>query len=612
MSLKRGLERESCDFCFRRKVKCDRTSRAREGHAACSQCDLRQRPCTLDSDDVRIHRRRRISPNSADLEGRSLVSTLLEPSLNDRGLGGNTSLPLSPQTTLVATSNPDPNTVSPLHASTSESLWTDLDFELNLESVSFLNEVFMQDFAPSETIAHIDGPSDASPQNVNEIMDGATANRSSYEIQGIDFSTLEAALTAYFNFASLVLPIIPRDALMADYQSRRSSPALIFAVACRGCPFLPVSDKWNLQQQFAFGFRRAFLEAQTNATPAQTIRLDDIEALALMVGFDYESDGDTATALHSQLGALFLTHRSLVLMTLQYQIFCPPTLEKAPERKALLLWHVYGLDAFYCLGHGLMSQIQQEDIEAVNPPESFTGRETRSYLDTMLSLATIARGITRKICSPGAKRKGIKLQDVDNLYEQLSRWRQDSCPSRLRFTGDINSDSAERDSRSSHTINKNLLHRTVISLLQLNCYMEIERCLDVGIQEQASAEGEALELRIRYETLKAANQIFQTFQYMETVEDRGQYSLVDLSPGILRNMCCGAAYWFCNHAQKLLHQQARDDSKDLSRQRAEDYMKKAAKLRDTAAKAVSHMDTAQAVRQVDEQLNALKELVEQY
>jgi hypothetical protein len=59
-------------------------------------------------------------------------------------------------------------------------------------------------------------------------------------------------------------------------------------------------------------------------------------------------------------------------------------------------------------------------------------------------------------------------------------------------------------------MNKNLLHQTVISLLELNCYMEVERCLEVGIQEQASAEGKALELRIGYETLKAANQKFQT------------------------------------------------------------------------------------------------------
>jgi hypothetical protein len=46
--------------------------------------------------------------------------------------------------TIIATLNPDTNTDSPLRASTSESLWTDLDLELSPESISFLNEVFMQ------------------------------------------------------------------------------------------------------------------------------------------------------------------------------------------------------------------------------------------------------------------------------------------------------------------------------------------------------------------------------------------------------------------------------------------------------------------------------------
>lgn len=86
-----------------------------------SQCDLRRRLCALDSDDVRIHRRRKINPNSADSKGRSLVSTHLESSLN----GWSTSLPLSRQTTIVATLNLGTNIDSPLHTSTSETMWTD-------------------------------------------------------------------------------------------------------------------------------------------------------------------------------------------------------------------------------------------------------------------------------------------------------------------------------------------------------------------------------------------------------------------------------------------------------------------------------------------------------
>lgn len=61
-------------------------------------------------------------------------------------------------------------------------------------------------------------------------------------------------------------------------------------------------------------------------------------------------------------------------------------------------------------------------------------------------------------------------------------------------------------------------------------------------------------------------------------------------------------------AEKLAHTH---HSKVLSRRRAEDYLKKAAKPRDTAATAVSHMDTVHVVRWANEKLNVLKELVEQ-
>lgn len=305
----------------------------------------------------------------------------------------------------------------------------------------------------------------------------------------------------------------------------------------------------------------------------QTIRLDDLEALALMVGFAYESDEATATALHSQLGALFLTHQSPVLMTLQYQICCPPTMEGAAECKALLLWYIYGLDAFYCLDQGVMSRIPEEDMEVAKPPESFIGQETGSYLDTMLSLASIARRITRTIYISAAKRKAVKPQDVEDLYEQLSKWGEESCPSRLRFTGNLNSDTVDRDA-----MNKTLLHRTVISLLELHCCMEIERCLEIGIQEQASAEGEALELRRIDIPLLIFRQIFCA-----------------TCAAVPRTGFAAMPNGFYSDKEGTLKLYPDKGLKTLE---------KAAKVRNTTATAVSHMDTAHRVKQVNERLNA--------
>lgn len=59
MPLKRGLVRESCDFCFRRKVKCDRSLRFTEGFDTCSQCDARGEQCCLENpDDIRTQRQK--------------------------------------------------------------------------------------------------------------------------------------------------------------------------------------------------------------------------------------------------------------------------------------------------------------------------------------------------------------------------------------------------------------------------------------------------------------------------------------------------------------------------------------------------------------------------
>ena len=91
------------------------------------------------------------------------------------------------------------------------------------------------------------------------------------------------------------------------------------------------------------------MTARSTASNDGTIRLDDLEALALMVNFDYGNAN--SPALHSNLGALFLKHESLVLMVLQSRIEdCISTaddsivsLARARERRVLLYWHVYGL-----------------------------------------------------------------------------------------------------------------------------------------------------------------------------------------------------------------------------------------------------------------------------
>ena len=136
-------------------------------------------------------------------------------------------------------------------------MWQELGCELGTESISFLDGIFTQNFAV-DTLSN-----SAFPMGVSQEYE--TSLRSSYDVSELDPSTLSEAIEAYFDLASLALPILYRDACMVDYKSHRASPALVYSIACRGCPFISTRQKWALQQQLANHFRQAFLEARLAA-----------------------------------------------------------------------------------------------------------------------------------------------------------------------------------------------------------------------------------------------------------------------------------------------------------------------------------------------------------
>jgi len=96
------------------------------------------------------------------------------------------------------------------------------------------------------------------------------------------------------------LSVILEDAFWQDYHAGRCSQALICAIACSGLPFTAATNQWDLQQHVARRFREAFLQARSTASDDGMIRLDDLEALALMIGFEYDDAG--GSTLHSSLG----------------------------------------------------------------------------------------------------------------------------------------------------------------------------------------------------------------------------------------------------------------------------------------------------------------------
>ena len=640
MPLKRGLEREACDFCYRRKVRCDRSLRATQGHATCSQCAVREEQCRLDdSDDIRIQRRRGFSArgSSTDTCARESepgpVNTLLE----HRGISTS-----SLASELQFESLP-PGDVNLAPSKYADDLFVDDTFGLSLDNIFFLDQVFMGDSEPAEwnstlQIANAQDPSSTTEEdqsNTQEqheqvsVFSAESLDQSSWQGGLADPTTLTAALHSYFNFAASFLSIILEDAFWQDYHAGRCSQALVYAIACRGLPFTAATNQWHFQQRVARQFREAFLQTRSTASDDRMIRLDDLEALALMIGFEYDDAG--SPTLHSSLGNLFLKHESLVLMTLQSRI-CDRSstssdpsamLARAGERRALLYWHVYALDAFHCLDRKQISYIPDDDAGRY---EILPQHEAKSYFDAILALAIMARKTVQTLCSTAAKRLGVESSDVHVLYEQLYHWRNHICPKDLRRSEENAGKVAKMDLRGANdSVSKKhiqlQLHRSVLWALEIDYLMQIEDCVSqYGIHDSTSLKAEATALRVEHESVRALMDMIAICQWMEQHKIRDQddkpHSLIDLAPTPLRNVCTGTCFWSCQRGIEfcrrpppiLLHICSTRDltsrrcaGSDNLRRHVNTYAETARLLRDAAATATSHHDTARVLERLDKQ-----------
>ncbi|KAJ6440232.1 aldehyde reductase [Purpureocillium lavendulum] len=646
MQLKRGVERESCDFCHRRKIKCDRALRMDQGQDGCSQCSLRQLTCCLDdSDDVRIRNKRRQPDGSpaqaAQRDDRLRTRSSARHLLHDDN-ASNAQQHLSTHTRAPSLPSPfDAETVSLLDDSPPDLLFLTNPLELSLDAGLFLDHIFMEEPAlppcpsPSATVAaQLPLSHPPATQPLNEHTGQNDAGRQDPWIScGLDSVTFNDALHAYFDLAALCMPVLLEDAFWEDYRAGTCSPCLVFAVACRGMPFIEAPGKWDIQQRLAGNFRDAFFEAQRRPAGQTPTRLDDLEALAIMLHFKY-SDADRSS-LDEHFENLFLTHDSLVLMMLRSAAGgalaqapdTPAATTRANDRRKLLFWHVYGLDAFNNMDYQTVSRIADSDADA--PPDLLQA-QSASYLDTILALAVIARRIMQRLCTVTTRRRGVKAEDVASLYDELAHWRQNRCAGQLQRPRHSPVDSLPIDSmrscRARTVSNLGDLHRAVAWLLEINCSMQIENLVDqYGIQDAATLSSVAVSHRVEYESLRAVDQVADMSSWLAQIRLHGEegktHSLIDLAPSILRDVCKGLCVWTCLRATKLLQQQSQEDTLGAHRapydgsqratmsinNRVASYRRVATSLRDAVASAVSHSDTGQIVAFLDEQIAALDE-----
>ncbi|UKZ86041.1 uncharacterized protein TrAFT101_001881 [Trichoderma asperellum] len=656
MRLKRGVERASCDFCHRRKIKCDRASRETQGQSSCSPCSLRQIQCILDNaDDIRLRRRRRLSVRDEDIveqsapqpltrnltsvDAENFINPSVLPVIHDRQIRetpqGRLEQPFPSHFPPDAEDN-IPSSVD----QTPDFSFIDTPFELSPESILFLDQVFMGWYEGSlenhEPQVMTDGGIQLSmgeEQSAGDTQDKSAAEslttgaRQKLWIDcNLDKETFDASLHAYFNFAAVHLPIIMEDAFWKDYHAGRCSPALVYAVACRGIIFTATSDSWDKQQCLALKFRQTFLEARQKATGISAIRLDDLEALAIMANWIY--DETKSSPLDTQLGSLFLTHESLVLATLESQMQdCNtgnPTslgpLARSEERRRLLFWHVYGFDAFHSLDRNLISRIPDGENDGIS--RKLPQHDTGNYLDAILNLAIIVREMLQVFVTVSTKRNGIKPQDVINIYERLDCWQKRECPVHLR---------RKRDNEGKLmplTVNEPTktnfiqpLHCCLLWLLEINCYLQVEACVSrYGMRDGGPFEAEMATLRVELESLRAVKdglEISQWVKQYSTTTGTGSgaksHSLIDLAP-FARDIYAGQCFWISERGKTLTchpttRQRGGKTANHHQKKDIDDYMKAAKEFRSAVAMATSHRDTELVLERLDQQISSFAELL---
>lgn len=442
------------------------------------------------------------------------------------------------------------------------------------------------------------------------------------------------SLHAFFAFSGLSHPFILEDAFWEDFHAERNSSSLILAIVCHGLPFTKVRDKWKKQQLLADKCMERLIRTKASKTGTDSVRLDDLEAMALMVDFKY--DNARRSSMRSTLRNLFMTHDALVLMTLQSrsrgQMDSDPSamLARADERYTLLYWRVYEFDSFQCLDHKSLSLIQDNDLDLTEDPMS---HEAGGYLDAILRLSIIARRIVSALCNATARATGIESSDIPLLYEQLQQWRNNNLPHELRRP--INRAGEFRE--ESHTSGKYTpipasrqihVHRAVLWALEINCYLQIDDCVArYGFRDGGTVRTETTALRTEYESLEAT---LEAVDLAGSIRERRledpdseERPLVDLAPSTLRNICANVCKLVCSRGKRLSklpqpqtlgnHSGLRREGsrgvsgKEVLWQRRADYAGIAKALRDTVAAASSHWDTEQMLGCLDDQLAFLQD-----
>lgn len=484
------------------------------------------------------------------------------------------------------------------------------------------NSLFSVDLQPDYAVVMQDQPL-AEP-----VRHASQPRKDLWSSCGLGEESFIDGISAYFAFAAPALPVLSAEAFWSDYDAGKCSEALVYAIACRGIPFVEVTSKWETQQQLARKFKDAFFSSRKERQDG-SVRLDDAEALTLMIGFNYDTDPDSGHS-YGDMESLFLSYDSLVLMTLRCQsqdahaTFNSECLASATLRRTLLFWHVYGLDAFDSLDRKSAPRVP--DRGSGSERENLPSLEPGSYLDAILSLSMVARKITSMLCSSKTRSEGATYSDIKSLYSQLDDWHRFSCPFFLQRNQGNNGDLGAPllvHGFSGQPDQLVQLQRSVLWALEINCYMQIESCVEAfGIcSSDKPFEVEIASLEVQQMTLQVVDTGMKLAKFMnEEWKQDTIRSPANIIPNIARDICAGLCNWVCLRATYLREMEnlspyrrirKRDNETDVGAT-IQGYLDAAREFRRATATATSHKSTEAVLGSIDDRISTMEEGVAQY
>ena len=648
---KRGLPRVSCDSCRARKVRCDREDRFAQGGYSCSDCASRNIECTInasslpnipDTPNTQAQGQIGVKRVKVDSIPKHAHVQVIKPddfyySLRRTQVSSATPANTAPSAQPLSDGHGHGHGHGHAHASRPTSTSnnphssdesTSPYFPPSLDKLD--ERILQQDQTgpgsnhatpfdpPSLSSAASASASETTPaqthtqprlnclnrysKTTSDLVQSAPRHPGLFHVPGLDKTTLDTAVNAYFEFVSICTPILVPEHFWARYKayfamyaatnSRNPvnpdieplSELLILAVAARGMSYTKISHKFELQQRIISQFRSMCHDGQRVLQDGY----DSLEALIILSDASVGPDYRNGFALESPDPFRIepLSHDGQIQLALKLglnraTIVGDPNSPELVRQRTILLF-LWANDCFKRGGPGTRRHLRDGEVDIPPLPvrmgEGFLGE----WFNSIITLSNIARDVANTCFNPHSSRVGVSPTALVAFYSKLRSW----------YSAHVNqvSWSGAMERNKPTLVRKAFLRMMWLSLhMMIECYASL-----FGLETNRGSGSNESELREATQQVRAeTSRVF--CNVVDLARDCARLEVLDYNMLILRNVPAGCANWGILHMERAV----RESRPAL----AENLATKVEVLIQAVATATSYPDTQALVAELARRLD---------